>query len=277
MEQKNQLQASTKLEMQSRKQKVNSLIKYVKNEDEKQIVQALDDVKIKEITREDADRLIEVVGKWGFYMGSSARLSSDDILLLCKFLKDNYNFLTINEINLAISLNLKGALGKIEYYGNLSPLYMSQVLNSFLEYRKENLQPLLERKDRDDVKPTPQLNKGELVKMTQDALRLEYSKFIKGEVVDDLFSIVYTYLDKNNKLNLSDDSKRKAFAFAQKMLSNENTRQAKNLGDLIRNAVQKDDTIRFEKYFQNGILMDFFSKIESVDDLVNSVNINEIL
>ena len=263
--------------MQSRKQKVNSLIKYVKNEDEKQIVQALDDVKIKEITREDADRLIEVVGKWGFYMGSSARLSSDDILLLCKFLKDNYNFLTINEINLAISLNLKGALGKIEYYGNLSPLYMSQVLNSFLEYRKENLQPLLERKDRDDVKPTPQLNKGELVKMTQDALRLEYSKFIKGEVVDDLFSIVYTYLDKNNKLNLSDDSKRKAFAFAQKMLSNENTRQAKNIGDLIRNAVQKDDTIRFEKYFQNGILMDFFSKIESVDDLVNGVNINEIL
>jgi hypothetical protein len=263
--------------MQSRKQKVNSLIKYVKNEDEKQIVQALDDVKIKEITREDADRLIEVVGKWGFYMGSSARLSSDDILLLCKFLKDNYNFLTINEINLAISLNLKGELGRIEYYGNLSPLYMSQVLNSFLEYRKENLQPLLERKDRDDVKPTPQLNKGELVKMTQDALRLEYSKFIKGEVVDDLFSIVYTYLDKNNKLNPSDDSKRKAFAFAQKMLSNENTRQAKNLGDLIRNAVQKDDTIRFEKYFQNGILMDFFSKIESVDDLVNSVNINEIL
>jgi hypothetical protein len=263
--------------MQSRKQKVNSLIKYVKNEDEKQIVQALDDVKIKEITREDADRLIEVVGKWGFYMGSSARLSSDDILLLCKFLKDNYNFLTINEINLAISLNLKGALGKIEYYGNLSPLYMSQVLNAFLEYRKENLQPLLERKDRDDVKPTPQLNKGELVKMTQDALRLEYSKFIKGEVVDDLFSIVYTYLDKNNKLNPSDDSKRKAFAFSQKMLSNENTRQAKNIGDLIRNAVQKDDTIRFEKYFQNGILMDFFSKIESVDDLVNGVNINEIL
>jgi hypothetical protein len=113
--------------------------------------------------------------------------------------------------------------------------------------------------------------------MTQDALRLEYSKFIKGEVVDDLFSIVYTYLDKNNKLNLSDDSKRKAFAFSQKMLSNENTRQAKNIGDLIRNAVQKDDTIRFEKYFQNGILMDFFSKIESVDDLVNGVNINEIL
>ena len=75
--------------MQSRKQKVNSLTKYAKNEDEQQIVLALDDVKIKEITREDADRLIEVVGKWGFYMGSSSRLSSDDILLLCKFLKDN--------------------------------------------------------------------------------------------------------------------------------------------------------------------------------------------
>lgn len=277
MEQKNQLQASTKLEMQSRKQKVNSLTKYAKNDDERQIVQALDDVKIKEITREDADRLIEVVGKWGFYMGSSARLTSDDILLLCKFLKDNYNFLTINEINLAISLNLKGALGRNEYYGNLSPLYMSQVLNAFIEYRKENLQPIFDRKERDEIKAPPQLNRDELLKMTKDAILLEYSKFKKGEVVDDLFSIVYTYLSKNNRLNTSEEGKKKAFAFAQKMIASDNYKEARNLGDLIRNAVKKDDGLRFDKYYETGIVMDFFSTIDNIDDFVNSININEIL
>ena len=263
--------------MQSRKQKINSLTKYVKNEDEKQIVLALDDVKIKEITREDADRLIEVVGKWGFYMGSSARLSSDDILLLCKFIKDNYNFLTINEINLAISLNLKGALGKIEYYGNLSPLFMSQVLNAYLEHRKENLQPIMERKERDEIKPTPPLNKDELLNMTKDAFRLEYAKFKRGEVVDDLFSIVYKFLSANNRINPSDESKRKAFAYSQRVLANQNSKEAKNLGDLIRNAVQKDDSLQFEKHYQNALLMDFFSTIENIDDYVNGININEIL
>lgn len=263
--------------MQSRKQKVNSLTKYAKNDDERQIVQALDDVKIKEITREDADRLIEVVGKWGFYMGSSARLTSDDILLLCKFLKDNYNFLTINEINLAISLNLKGALGRNEYYGNLSPLYMSQVLNAFIEYRKENLQPIFDRKERDEIKAPPQLNRDELLKMTKDAILLEYSKFKKGEVVDDLFSIVYTYLSKNNRLNTSEEGKKKAFAFAQKMIASDNYKEARNLGDLIRNAVKKDDGLRFDKYYETGIVMDFFSTIDNIDDFVNSININEIL
>lgn len=263
--------------MQSKKQKINSLTKYVKNEDEKQIVLALDDVRIKEITREDADRLIEVVGKWGFYMGSSSRLSSDDILLLCKFIKDNYNFLTINEINLAISLNLKGALGKIDFYGNLSPLFMSQVLNAYLHHRNENLQPIMERKERDEIKPTPELNRDELLKMTKDAFRLEYSKFKKGEVVDDLFSIVYKFLSANNRINPSDESKRKAFAYSQKVLANQNSKEAKNLGDLIRNAVQKDDSLQFEKHYQNGLLMEFFSTIENIDDYVNGININEIL
>lgn len=249
----------------------------MKSEEERQIVLALDDVKIKEITREEADRLIEVVGKWGFYMGSSARLSSDDILMLCKFLKDNYNFLTINEINLAISLNLKGALGKIEYYGNLSPLFMSQVLNVYLEHRKENLQPIMERKERDEIKPTVELNKEELLKMTKDAFRLEYAKFKKDKVVDDLFSIVYKFLSANKRINPSQESKVRAFAYSQRVLANHKSQEAKNLGDLIRNAVQKDDSLKFEKEYQNGLLIDFFSTIDNIDEYVNGININEIL
>jgi len=263
--------------MQSRRQKINSLIKYAKSQSEEELVLALDDIKIKEITREEADRLIEVVGKWGFYMGSSSRLTSDDILMLCKFLKDNYNFLTIKEINLAISLNLKGELGKIEYYGNLSPLFMSQVLNSYLEYRKDNMQPILERRDRESIKPTPPMPKEELLKMTKDAIRLEYTKFKKGEVVDDLFSIVYGYLSKNNRLVITDESKRYAFTHAQKMLVRENVKEAKTIGDLIKNAIKKDDSLEFEKHYQNGLIMDFFSTIENIDEYVSGVNINEIL
>lgn len=263
--------------MQSRKQRTNSLIKYAKSQSEQEIIVALDDIKIKEITRDEADRLIEVVGKWGFYMGSSSRLTSDDILMLCKFLKENYNFLTINEINLVIGLNLKGALGKVEYYGNLSPLYMSQVLNNYLEYRKDNLQGVLERRDRDEVKPTPRMSKEELLQMTKDAIKLEYTKYQKGEVVDDLLSIVYNFLTKNNRLNPNEESKRNAFTYAQKMIVREKVKQAKTIGDLVRNAINKDDSLEFERHYQNGLLIDLFSTIENIDEYINGLNINEIL
>ena len=60
------------------------------------MVKACEDVRIKDIKKEDAERLIEVVGKWGFYMGASARQSIKDIMLICKFLLDNYEMITIH-------------------------------------------------------------------------------------------------------------------------------------------------------------------------------------
>jgi len=127
------------------------LNKYVHTNEEKELVKACEDVRIKDIKKEDAERLIEVVGKWGFYMGASARQSSEDILLICKFLRDNYEMLTINEINLAINLNLRGSLGNNEFFGHLSPLYISQVLNAYNDYKQEVVKPLIQRKERDKV------------------------------------------------------------------------------------------------------------------------------
>ena len=61
------------------------------------------------------------------------------------------------------------------------------------------------------------------------------------------------------------------------MIASDNYKEARNLGDLIRNAVKKDDGLRFDKYYEMGIVMDFFSTIDNIDDFVNSININEIL
>ena len=49
------------------------------------------------------------------------------------------------------------------------------------------------------------------------------------------------------------------------------------MGDLIRNAVNKDDENRFSKLFQNYVVMDLFSTIENIDDYVNKITIEEIV
>lgn len=263
--------------MQSTKQRVNSLIKYAQIQEEKELVKAIGDVRLKDITKEDADRLIEVVGKWGFYMGSTARLSSDDILMLCKFLRENYDFLTISELHLAINLNLKGQFGQIEYYGNLTPVFMSNVLNAYLEYKREHLKSVFTRKEKEELPSSPQLNRDELLQMTKDAFRLEYAKYKKSGVIDDLFSIVYTFLEKNNRIKIDDEVNQKALEYANRMAQKDVKVEAKNLGDLIRNAMVKDDSIRHEKHYKNFIVIYLFSTINNIDEYVDGISINEIL
>ncbi len=169
------------------------------------MVKACEDVRIKDIKKEDAERLIEVVGKWGFYMGASARQSSEDILLICKFLRDNYEMLTINEINLAINLNLRGSLGNNEFFGHLSPLYISQVLNAYNDYKQEVVKPLIQRKERDSYTPTPELTKEENYKMICDAIRYEYAKFKANKGVNDMFSIIYDFMKKSGRLSTNEE------------------------------------------------------------------------
>lgn len=263
--------------MQSTKQRVNSLIKYAQIQEEKELVKAIGDVRLKDITKEDADRLIEVVGKWGFYMGSTARLTSDDILMLCKFLRENYDFLTISELHLAINLNLKGQYGQIEYYGNLTPVFMSNVLNAYIEHKREHLKSVFARKEKDELPPSPQLNREELLQMTKDAFRLEYAKYKKNEVIDDLFSIVYTFLEKNNRIKIDDEVNQKALEYANRMAQKDVKAEAKNLGDLIRNAMVKDDSTRHEKHYKNFIVIYLFSTINNIDEYVDGISINEIL
>ena len=271
--QKNQIQTSKPQETQLAKPNQSYLTKYIRTKEEGDIVKACEDVRIRDIKKSDAERLIEVVGKWGFYMGASTRQSSEDILLLCKFLRDNYSALTISEINLSINLNLKGELGKNEFFGHLSPLYISEVLNAYLEYKQEIIKPLIQRRERDSYTPTPELSKEENHKMICEAIKYEYSKFIKGQDITDVLSIIYNFLYKSKRLTITDELSDMATKHATTTMQRLKNKAGKNVGDLIQLSQTPD--MQFQTFFRQYLLMDLFSKINDVDEYTRGIKLEE--
>lgn len=272
-QERNQLQTSKPQETQLAKPNQSYLSKYVRTNEEKEMVKACEDVRIKDIKKEDAERLIEVVGKWGFYMGASARQSSEDILLICKFLRDNYEMLTINEINLAINLNLRGSLGNNEFFGHLSPLYISQVLNAYNDYKQEVVKPLIQRSERDSYTPTPQLTQEENHKMICDAIRYEYGKFKANKDVNDMFSIIYDFMHKSGRLSTNEELQEGAMAYALNMVQKLKSKTAKNLGDLMQSS--QSGEAQYKSFYQSYILSDLFSKINDIDSYISGIKLEE--
>lgn len=261
-------------ETQLAKQNQNSLINYAKNREEMELSKAIGDVRLRNITKGDAERLIEVVGKWGFYMGASNRLTSDDILLLCKFLRENYNHLTINEISLAINLNLKRVFGDIEYFGSLSPVYMSEVLNSYEDYKRDVMRPVVARRERENTPQSPTLTKKEEYNMICDALKNEYSKFKQGAPINDTFSILYNFLAKSGRIQESLEKLEEAKAYAIRAVEKNAKKEAKTIGDLINKSYMKEGEL--EKYRQLFFIVDLFSTINDINSYIEGINISEI-
>jgi len=253
------------------------LSKYVRNETERELVEASNDVKIRDLTKDDAERLIEVVGKWGFYMGTTNRLSSEDIIALCKFLKDSYDFLTIKELLLILNLNIKGTIGNIDFFGTLSPRYMSQVINAYLEYKRDNLKEVLDRRYADEVTPAPKITAEENHRILCDIIREEYAKYKKSGVVDDLFSIVYNYVYAHGYIDTTDkELELKAKEYAETQRIKVSVKNANSLGDLLRSAYNKDADKATQRFMQNYMVINLFSSINDIDAFISGLEMEDI-
>jgi len=253
------------------------LINYIRTKEEKELIQASEDVKIRDLSKGDAERLIEVVGKWGFYMGTTNRLSSEDIIAICKFLKDSYDYLTVSEISLVLNLNIKGDLGNIEFFGIISPRYMSQVINAYLEYKRENLRDLLDRKYLDEVSKKSIPTKEENHKILCDIIREEYANYKKTQVVNDFFSIVYDYIVKKGYVDFDDNGfEESAKKYAEYQLTINSLKKATTMGDLLRSAYNKNQDSALQRYMQNYAVIYLFSKIKDIDEFINGINVDEV-
>lgn len=263
--------------MQLAKPKPSYLSEFVRTKEEAELVEYSSHNKISAITKEEAETLIEIVGKWGFYLGISSKMNSDDILLTCRFIKDTYPNLTLPELNLAMTLNMKGKLGKIEFYGQLSPIYISNLLNAYLDYKRENLKDLMGRAEtKPPISETPKMSKEEEHKMIVDAILYEFEKYKQGKQVDDYFSLVYDFMHKTNRLNPSEVVLKNAESHAINCVNRDKTKSVRNIADVLRKAYCQDDESSKKKYIQSYILSELFSKINDINEFVLSVKVDEI-
>ena len=79
-------------------------------------------------------------------------MSEEELKINVQFIKNSYGKLTAKEIELAIDLSLQGYLGvDAQPYGNFSPLYISKILNAFVDKHNEQINALLQRKRQAEI------------------------------------------------------------------------------------------------------------------------------
>lgn len=93
--------------------------------------------RIKDInTNDELKPLIDLVGKWRFYIGVKDELTQDEILMNINFIRENFSQLNLVDINEAINLSLNGKLDvDIEHYQNFTPIYISRILLAYQQYK----------------------------------------------------------------------------------------------------------------------------------------------
>ena len=152
MENKNLQVQSQNSNLQLTKQK-NILSKYCINESEIKLVNAVFSNNVLNM-----NDLIDVVAKWKWMVGVVNNNQSEDdtaqeLALLSTFIYNTYNSLKIDEINLAIQLSLSNKLDcDVNTYNSFSPLYVSRILNAYLEYKRKINSDITERKLIEDNK-----------------------------------------------------------------------------------------------------------------------------
>jgi len=159
--------------------------------------------------------LIDLVGKWRYYIGIKEELSQEELFMNLNFIRENFSELNIVDINQAIDLSIKGDLDvEAEHYQSFTPLYISKILNSYKKYRNEVVFAI--RKKINEIENVPkELSIDEKVEITKTSLISMYSNR-EDKRFYDYGGVTYDFIKRNSLLVFSKPLVAEAMAYGKK-------------------------------------------------------------
>jgi hypothetical protein len=263
-----------------------NLVGFTRNETEKRFLSSLNDKTIEYYkTKEDYTRLIQVVTKWRIMLGLSKDMSEEELKINVQFIKNSYGKLTTKEIELAMDLSLQGRLGvDPQPYGNFSPLYISKILNAFVEKHDEQINALLQRKRQSEI----EMKRNEVDKRTP----LEKAESLKRFITDwgksvrdndryygDFNHSVWNFLNNGGFIEPDDEMLNAAKIFADNEHRQMEEIEKKNVFMNAMRGFQKEQEVkkRKEMYGRFYVMRAFFRSLSDVDEFMNQFDINTFL
>ena len=245
-------------------QQRTELIKFAETAAEKRLAIADSEKKLYDYDWHDTTILIETIGKWAYYLGVGKKLSGDDILLHCNFLKQEYPSLSASEIDIAAKMALTDS--NLQFFGEFAPLYMCQVINNYIEYKNRKLESVRQRMiiHREETKPPPTAEEKKQIFL--ECLTYEIQKYQDQKVVEDYFSFVYDHFKKTGRLMQEQKEEAEQYALNQLMLIQQG--EARTMTGLLRKSFTKG---HLEKNFY---VQQYFAE-KSQEEIINSIQIGE--
>jgi len=224
------------------------------------------------------ESLIDVLSKWRWMLGINSNNQSEDdlakeLILLAQFVSTNYKSINIEELNLAIDLSLTDRLEcDVRTFNAFSPMYISRVLNAYLQYKRNIIREIAERKQKDDLKEIEkkELTPREKMDAMIDLIKYLYDDYKKNDVVNDYFNTLYNYFRRTNRIKPTKDN-------IDNAIKNAKIETNKHINSYFANALKEEKPNKdyLEKRFaRNYCVKLYFDEID-LDNLISSISIKE--
>jgi hypothetical protein len=259
----------------------NSLIEVAKNSDELAFVESISNLTILQLSKNDNefwDNIIDILAKWRWMAGININNQSEDdiakeLALLGKFIFDNYPNITYDEITLAINLSLTNKLDcDVRTFNSFSPMYVSRILNSYLEYKRNVYNDLMKRKETLDLKKEmdKEITTEEKMESMIELIRYFYDEYKSKGIVKDYFNTLYNYFRRTKRMNPDKKLVNDALSYAKEQAK-------KHIKDYFDDAFKKENVNveNIEKrYARNYCVQVFFDNLD-IEKLISTITIQE--
>lgn len=177
--------------------------KWITNKTEQEIALSnTSDNRLCFIDKDGENKLIDLMGKWAYYMGTT-KIATEDITALMKYVQRSYPELTLEEIDLCIEYSTQNKLDiDTDRFPTFSPNYISLVISSFLRLRNRTMTEILQKraeairaeKRAESAKPESQCY------TMKDTISQAYEECNTNNEITDFFNVIYNFLRRTRRL-----------------------------------------------------------------------------
>lgn len=229
-------------------------------------------------TKDDLMFLNSVIARWAKYIGIDIP-EAGDINMLSNFIKEN--FASLNGYDLKECVNLLARLSlptDAKPYGKLSPIYVSEVLKAYQEYKSEivfKVKDGISKLQQAEVKPMPDQERIENFKLLLTIAKEENSK---GLFYMDAGDSLYNFIKFNKLISLTPELIKEAMTSGEKHY--EIVKKEKVMEATIKNQSYKSVAdMQFEKedIIKKGarqFVVNRFLHLLDLKPLLEKININ---
>lgn len=229
------------------------------------------------------DSLKNTLVQWIYTLGLTGKISDKDIYALTKLTKELFPNLTVKDIQLAIKLSLQNKLGvDVECYGNFSPLYISRILNAYIDFYKEKMQEIVWRKKsmQNMLEPPKEEKPYEERLKSMKGVILYYGNWVKNNdsYIGDYNNSVWEFFKRLGLVTPDKINLQEAEDWADNRIKLEAmTTQAKMFSKLTPER-KEQEFVKFRRlYGRYYVMKKIFREIENIEDWLNKLENKQIL
>ena len=196
-----------------------------------------------------------------------------ELALLGTFVFENYPNITYEEITLAINLSLTDKLNcDVRTFNTFSPMYVSRILNGYLEYKRNMYNDLMKRKEIADNKKEmdKEITPEEKMQSMIELIRYFQEEYKANGIIKDYFNTLYNYFRRTNRMSPDKKLINDALAYAKEQAK-------KHIKDYFDDAFKKEsvNVENIEKrYARNYCVQVFFDNLD-IEKLIATIKIEE--